>query len=47
MKYIEQYILLSVLGIVVILGLALIFTLYLVILEQIKIRSNYRKWFNN
>jgi hypothetical protein len=43
MKYIEQYILLSVLGIVVILALAFIVTLYLAISEQIKIRSNYRK----
>lgn len=43
MKYIEQYILLSVLGIVVILALALIVTLYLAIDEQIKIKSNYRK----
>jgi hypothetical protein len=43
MKNIEQYILLSVLGIVVILALALIVTLYLAIDEQIKIKSNYRK----
>ena len=43
MKHIEQYILLSVLGIVVLLALALIVTLYLAIDEQIKIKSNYRK----
>ena len=43
MKHLDQYVLLSALGLIVIITLALIVTLYLAISEQIKIRSNYRK----